>query len=116
MGHISSIGIPPPDSTLSVRGKAADSKVVGDKIDSLNSTATALASSLKTTNTNLTGVKNRLIASDGLQFKFGVDADGKYGYYNTAGELTPFAASRITNDVDYFILPDCKIGYIPCLK
>lgn len=116
MGYIPSIGASPPDSTLSVKGKAADSKTVGDKINSLSSTATALASSLKTTNTNLTGVKNRLIASDGLQFKFGINTDGEYGYYNTAGELTPFAASRITNDVDYFILPDCQVGYIPCLK
>lgn len=58
MGYIPSIGTFPPDSTLSVRGKAADSKVVGDKIDSLNSTATALASSLNSLKTDI----NSLIA------------------------------------------------------
>lgn len=44
MGQIPNFGAPLPDSTLSIRGKAADSKAVGDKIDSLNSTVTAINS------------------------------------------------------------------------
>ena len=35
MGYIPSISTPPPDSTLSIAGKAADSKVVGDQISNL---------------------------------------------------------------------------------
>nr|DAT87629.1 MAG TPA: hypothetical protein [Caudoviricetes sp.] len=63
MGYIPSIGTPPPDSTLSIAGKAADSKVVGDKFTSLNSTCTALASSLRTTNSNLSTLKTNLTAN-----------------------------------------------------
>ena len=37
MGSIPSISTPLPDSTLSISGKAADAKVVGDKIDKINS-------------------------------------------------------------------------------
>lgn len=120
MGYIPSIGTPPPDSTLSIRGKAADSKTVGDKLSTLNtslsSTATALKSSVNSLNTNLTGVKNRLVASDGLQFKFGVDSDGYYGYYNASNELVPFSALKITKDVDVIIMPDCVDCYTPVLK
>lgn len=58
MGQIPNFGAPLPDSSLTVSGKAADSKVVGDKIDSLNSTAIALASSLSSLKTDI----NSLIA------------------------------------------------------
>lgn len=37
MGQIPNFGAPPPDSSLTVSGKAADAKVVGDKIDLLSS-------------------------------------------------------------------------------
>lgn len=39
------MGGPPPDSSLTVSGKAADAKVVGDKINTINE----ILSSLKTT-------------------------------------------------------------------
>nr|DAH19314.1 MAG TPA: hypothetical protein [Bacteriophage sp.] len=54
---------PPPDSSLTVSGKAADAKVVGDKFTSLNSTCTALASSLRMANTNLSTLKSNLTAN-----------------------------------------------------
>lgn len=37
MGTIPSISTPPTDSTLCISGKAADAKVVGNKIDKINS-------------------------------------------------------------------------------
>ena len=58
MGQIPNFGAPPPDSSLTVSGKAADAKVVGDKFTSLNSTCTALASSLSSLKTDV----NSLIA------------------------------------------------------
>ena len=58
--------IPPPDKTLTKSGVAADAKAVGDSFTA-----------------NFT-------ASDGLQFKFGKDGDGNYGYYGTDGSLVPF--------------------------
>ena len=46
MGTIPSISTPPPDTTLSISGKAADAKVVGDKINSLNNSITNLSNGL----------------------------------------------------------------------
>lgn len=59
---------PPPttDKTLTKSGVAADAKAVGDSFTA-----------------NFT-------ASDGLQFKFGKDGDGNYGYYGADGSLIPF--------------------------
>ena len=37
MGQIPNFGVPLPDSSLTISGKAADAKVVGDKIDKINS-------------------------------------------------------------------------------
>ena len=59
--------IPPPDKTLTKSGVAADAKAVGDSFTA-----------------NFT-------ASDGLQFKFGKDGDGNYGYYGADGSLIPFS-------------------------
>ena len=47
MGTIPSISTP-PDSTLSISGKAADAKVVGDKINSIDSQISSLKSDLDT--------------------------------------------------------------------
>ena len=49
MGSIPSISTPPLDSTLSISGKAADAKVVGDKINSLNSSIINLSNGLPKT-------------------------------------------------------------------
>lgn len=48
MGTIPSISTPPPDSTLSISGKAADAKVVGDKINLIDSQILSLKSDLDT--------------------------------------------------------------------
>lgn len=48
MGTIPSISTPPPDSTLSISGKAADAKVVGDKINLIDSQISSLKSDLNT--------------------------------------------------------------------
>lgn len=46
MGQIPNFGAPPPDSSLTVSGKAADAKVVGDKINSLNNSIANLSNGL----------------------------------------------------------------------
>ena len=48
MGTIPSISIPPTDSTLSISGKAADAKVVGDRINLIDSQISSLKSDLDT--------------------------------------------------------------------
>ena len=46
MGQIPNFGAPPPDSSLTISGKAADAKVVGDKVNSLNNSITNLSNGL----------------------------------------------------------------------
>lgn len=46
MGQIPNFGAPPPDSSLTVSGKAADAKVVGDKFFALNNSITNLSNGL----------------------------------------------------------------------
>lgn len=111
MGQIPNFGAPPPpDSSLTVSGKAADAKVVGNKFTSLNSTCTALASSLRTTNTNLSTLKSNLTAN-GLQFRFGTDGQGTYGYYDSTGTLVPFSASEGSIEI-LKIFPLYSGGYV----
>lgn len=48
MGTIPLISTPPPDNTLSISGKAADAKVVGDKINLIDNQISSLKSDLNT--------------------------------------------------------------------
>ena len=55
MGYIPFNSAPPPDSSLTISGKAADAKVVGDKINLLDNSINSLGSQLeklKTIKTN----------------------------------------------------------------
>lgn len=90
MGNIPRANTPPLviDKTLSMEGAIAESKTVGTKINALNSAVTALNSTVSTLKSNLT-------ASDNLQFKFGKDGDGNYGYYAADGSLVPFKQSQV---------------------
>ena len=42
-------------------------------------------------NESLSDLNESLTASDNLQFKFGKDGDGNYGYYGADGSLVPFS-------------------------
>lgn len=74
MGQIPNFGAPPPDSSLTVSGKAADAKVVGDKINTINEALSAL----KTTKITL-GDWTCLTLDCGIKMCF---FKGRYG--NTA--------------------------------
>lgn len=60
MGQIPSFGAPPPDSSLTISGKAADAKVVGDKITSLSNSIDTINNSIISTNNTLTNLSNGL--------------------------------------------------------
>ena len=48
------------------------------------------AKDINDTNTAVNALNENLTAEDNLQFKFGKDGDGNYGYYGADGSLIPF--------------------------
>ncbi len=70
---------PPPDSTLSIAGKAADSKVVGDKLSTLNNSINGINDSLSEFHTKQIG------SSDGptYTFKISTTENTSAQYYRT---------------------------------
>lgn len=97
MGNIPRANTPPLviDKTLSMEGAIAESKTVGTKINALNSAVTAHTNSINALNSTVSTLKSNLTASDNLQFKFGKDGDGNYGYYAADGSLVPFKQSQV---------------------
>lgn len=68
---------------------------IDDMSDTLNTTVEKLSTELKSEIDDVTDtINSNLVASDGTQFRFGVDEDGKYGYITTgedgADTVTPF--------------------------
>ena len=54
------------------------------------------AKDVNDTNTAVNELNNNLTADD-LQFKFGKDGDGNYGYYGADGSLIPFNSTKKVN-------------------
>lgn len=79
MGQIPNFGAPPPDSSLTVSGKAADAKVVGDKFSTLNNSINGISNSLSEFHTKQFGT------GDGptYTFKITTTEDTSAQYYRT---------------------------------
>ena len=55
------------------------------------------AKDINDTNTAVNVLNENLTAEDNLQFRFGKDGDGNYGYYGADGSLIPFKSDAIYN-------------------
>ena len=61
------------------------------------------AKDINDTNTAVNVLNENLTAEDNLQFKFGKDGDGNYGYYGADGSLIPFKSDKEYVYVNYLL-------------